>query len=225
MRLELGLPWVQEWGGESLLNLKCGATKRAFDGGWVLGRWTWELVWGGWEWTGGAGERPAERLPQQSGWGIRPGRMSVRGLGEREGDLQVCLSSSHKGCWRRTSYAFSPQSNLDSPAELPKALCKLMATLSIHPFFSSQPLSSTMDGLALFFQAQAVIYAVVSVLSMTLRLLHFLHLFKTYFGASQAAQQLRLCASMAGGMGPSLIWEVRSCMSPGEAKKKRKETF
>ena len=149
----------------------------------------------------------------------------MRGLGEREGDLQVCLSSSHKGCWRRTSYAFSPQSNLDSPAELPKALCKLMATLSIHPFFSSQPLSSTMDGLALFFQAQAVIYAVVSVLSMTLRLLHFLHLFKTYFGASLAAQQLRLCASMAGGMGPSLIWEVRSCMSPGEAKKKRKETF
>lgn len=115
----------------------------------------------------------------------------------------MCLSSSHEGCWRRTSHAFSPQSNLDSPAELPKALCKLMATLSIHPFFSSQPLSSIMDGLGLLLQAQAVIYAVVSVLPMTLRLLCFLHLFKTYFGASLAAQQLRLCLH-GGGHGINL---------------------
>ena len=53
---------------------------------------------------------------------------------ETEGDLQVCLSSFQEGCWRRTSCAFTPQSNLGSPAELPKALCKLMATLSIHLF-------------------------------------------------------------------------------------------
>ena len=46
----------------------------------------------------------------------------------------MCLSSFQEGCWRRTSCAFSPQSNLGSPAELPKALCKLMATLSIHLF-------------------------------------------------------------------------------------------
>ena len=91
MRVEPALPWVQEWGVEILLNLKCGATKQAFDGGWILGRWTWELVWGGWEWTGGAGERPVTRLPQQSRWGIRPGRMSVRGEGERRGPTSVFI--------------------------------------------------------------------------------------------------------------------------------------
>ena len=58
-----------------------------------------------------------------------------------------------------------------------------------------------MDGLVLLFQAQAVIYAVVSILSMTLDILCFLHLFKTLLGASLAVQRLRLCASTVGSMG------------------------
>ena len=58
-----------------------------------------------------------------------------------------------------------------------------------------------MDGLVLLFQAQAVIYAVVSSLSITLKVLCFLHLFKTHLGASLGVQWLRLCASTVGGMG------------------------